>query len=486
MGLGGGEGLKGARVVLVAVLFSAVFTGGNAQGLVPAIITFGDSAVDVGNNDYLPTIFRADFPPYGRDFTNHQPTGRFCNGKLATDITAETLGFTKFPPAYLSPEASGSNLLLGANFASAASGYYDHTAIAYLLHGRFRGVLTRSDHALFKRTGSNMVDHISGHVTRLYDDKLAIERHAIPLPQQLEYYKEYQSKLAQVAGSKKASSIISEALYILSAGSSDFVQNYYLNPWLNKVYSPDDFSSILIGIFSSFIKFLRAMQTGLPSLRGVPAPFSRRASIAVTLHWSGAGAACAGAGPMGLCGVLARTVARVMVGKELRGFKRQRMEEIKLEMDYHIWDLHGLGARKIGVTSLPPFGCLPATITLFGGGSNDCIQNLNNDAKNFNQKLTAEVNSLTKQYSDLKLVVFDIYKPFYDLVQSPSKYGFFEARKGCCGTGTVETSVLCNPKSPGTCKNATGYVFFDSVHPSQAANQVLADSLIIDGIGLIG
>lgn len=79
-------------------------------------------------------------------------------------------------------------------------------------------------------------------------------QHAIPLTQQVEYFKEYQSKLAQVAGSKKASSIISEALYLVSAGSSDFVQNYYINPYLNKVYSPDEFSSFLVSIFSTFIQ----------------------------------------------------------------------------------------------------------------------------------------------------------------------------------------------------------------------------------------
>lgn len=55
--------------------------------LVPAVITFGDSAVDVGNNDYIHTLFKANYPPYGRDFKNKEPTGRFCNGKLATDIT---------------------------------------------------------------------------------------------------------------------------------------------------------------------------------------------------------------------------------------------------------------------------------------------------------------------------------------------------------------------------------------------------------------
>lgn len=62
----------------------------NSTTLVPAIMTFGDSSVDVGNNNYLPTIFKANFPPYGRDFVNHEPTGRFCNGKLVTDFTGKS------------------------------------------------------------------------------------------------------------------------------------------------------------------------------------------------------------------------------------------------------------------------------------------------------------------------------------------------------------------------------------------------------------
>jgi hypothetical protein len=47
-------------------------------------------------------------------------------------VSADTLGFTSYAPAYLSPQASGNNLLIGANFASAGSGYYDHTALMYV------------------------------------------------------------------------------------------------------------------------------------------------------------------------------------------------------------------------------------------------------------------------------------------------------------------------------------------------------------------
>lgn len=151
-------------VLVFSTLLSCLISSVRSQ-LVPAIITFGDSVVDVGNNDYIHTIFKANYPPYGRDFANQQPTGRFCNGKLATDLTgalprpnndflmlrilttyyfcsklvkrcivdsvgaAETLGFAAPPPAYLSPQASGQALLTGTNFASAGAGYDDHTSL---------------------------------------------------------------------------------------------------------------------------------------------------------------------------------------------------------------------------------------------------------------------------------------------------------------------------------------------------------------------
>ena len=47
---------------------------------------------------------------------------------MSLNCVADTLGFTTYPAAYLSPQASGSNLLIGTNFASAASGYDDKTA----------------------------------------------------------------------------------------------------------------------------------------------------------------------------------------------------------------------------------------------------------------------------------------------------------------------------------------------------------------------
>ncbi|GMN39306.1 hypothetical protein TIFTF001_008538 [Ficus carica] len=336
----------------VVVFFSVV----HGDPLVPGFIIFGDSVVDVGNNNNLYTLVKANFPPYGRDFVTHKPTGRFCNGKLVVDFTAEFLGFTSYPPAYISPEAKGKNLLTGVNFASGASGYYDRTAQLY---------------------------------------------RAISLTQQLNYYKEYQDKVVNMVGQAKANALFSGAIHLLSAGSSDFVQNYYVNPAINPYYTADQFSDILINSYTNFVQ-----------------------------------------------------------------------------------TLYGLGARRIGVTNLPPLGCLPASITLFGRGSNQCVDRLNKDAASFNNKLESTSQNLRK-LPGLKLVVFDIFHPLLDLIRKPTANGFFESRRACCGTGTLETSMLCNSRSIGTCTNATGYVFWDGFHPSASANEVMAGALLEQGFDLI-
>lgn len=76
------------------LLLAPVISLANGQPLVPALFTFGDSVLDVGINNHLKTVIKANFLPYGRDFITHKPTGRFCNGKLASDFTG-TLYFKR-------------------------------------------------------------------------------------------------------------------------------------------------------------------------------------------------------------------------------------------------------------------------------------------------------------------------------------------------------------------------------------------------------
>ncbi|GAA0159647.1 hypothetical protein LIER_16372 [Lithospermum erythrorhizon] len=54
---------------------------------IPALIAFGDSLVDQGNNNGFLTPAKATYLPYGKDLLiNGKPTGRFSNGKTAMDF----------------------------------------------------------------------------------------------------------------------------------------------------------------------------------------------------------------------------------------------------------------------------------------------------------------------------------------------------------------------------------------------------------------
>lgn len=63
---------------------------------VPAVIAFGDSIVDPGNNNKIKTLVKCNFPPYGKDFEGGNPTGRFCNGKIPSDLLGTYCLFFSF------------------------------------------------------------------------------------------------------------------------------------------------------------------------------------------------------------------------------------------------------------------------------------------------------------------------------------------------------------------------------------------------------
>ncbi|KAG0516278.1 hypothetical protein BDA96_10G348300 [Sorghum bicolor] len=99
---------------------------------------FGDSTLDVGNNNYLPgtNVPRANRPYYGVDFPGGVPTGRFSNGYNTADFIAKCIGFVSSPPPYLSlvaPPASSGGLLvptaltIGVSYASGGAGILDST-----------------------------------------------------------------------------------------------------------------------------------------------------------------------------------------------------------------------------------------------------------------------------------------------------------------------------------------------------------------------
>lgn len=101
---------------------------------VPAIIVFGDSTVDSGNNNQMSTPLKSNFQPYGRDFFGGQPTGRFSNGRLPTDFISEAFGIKPVIPAYLDPSYDIREFATGVCFASAGTGYDNATSDVLVSH----------------------------------------------------------------------------------------------------------------------------------------------------------------------------------------------------------------------------------------------------------------------------------------------------------------------------------------------------------------
>lgn len=77
---------------------------------------------------------------------------------------------------------------------------------------------------------------------------------AISLPQQIENYRAWQNKVVGMVGRARANEIFSGAVQLLSAGSSDFIQNYYINLPLRGAYSIDRFSDMLLKSFTNFVE----------------------------------------------------------------------------------------------------------------------------------------------------------------------------------------------------------------------------------------
>lgn len=106
-----------------------------------------------------------------------------------------------------------------------------------------------------------------------------LSQNVIPMWKELGYYKDYQQKLRSYLGVKKADYIISEALYIVSLGTNDFLENYYASfpiPGSNgggrRAQFPQSwqFEDFLVPIAQGFIRELYGLGGRKVSFTGIP------------------------------------------------------------------------------------------------------------------------------------------------------------------------------------------------------------------------
>ncbi|CAN6344785.1 unnamed protein product [Urochloa humidicola] len=219
-------------LLLMHLLLSVSPSTAVAAGKVSVVIVFGDSTVDSGNNDYILTIAKGDFPPYGRDFVGGVATGRFSNGHLVTDFISEGFGLPPSVPAYLDPSCTIDQLAMGVSFASGSTGLDDLTADTF---------------------------------------------NVIHMRQQLEFFREYKERLTVAKGESKASEIIADALYYFSIGNNDIGVNYFLLPQRRAQFSPPEYVSFLTDIVGAAVREVyrlggrKIQMTGILPVGCVPA-----------------------------------------------------------------------------------------------------------------------------------------------------------------------------------------------------------------------
>uniref|UniRef100_A0A0D9VFQ0 GDSL esterase/lipase n=1 Tax=Leersia perrieri TaxID=77586 RepID=A0A0D9VFQ0_9ORYZ len=360
---------------------------------VTAVIVFGDSTVDAGNNNAVATVVRSNFPPYGRDFPGRRATGRFCNGRLATDFYSEAYGLRPFVPAYLDPDYGIRDFASGVCFASAGSGLDAATA----------GVFVRRPlcpvSIVFNTTESSVEEKGES---------------VIPLWKQLDYFRDYKRRLAAHLGAAEAAAVVSDAVYAISVGTNDFIENYFaLTTRRYQQFSVAEYTDYLVGLARSLLVELYGLGarkvafTGLAAAGCLPLERARRGMLCAEEY---------NAAALGFNAALRRVVGELaddLPAAQLR-----------------FADVYDLFADMLGY---------PARYGKFHARS------LSSLAAYVRGGLTSE--------------------------------RFVKAEVGCCGSGTYEMGYTCSLWDARTCRDADRYVFWDAVHPTERANRIISEYL---------
>ncbi|KAJ9128750.1 hypothetical protein P3X46_015813 [Hevea brasiliensis] len=194
----------------------------------PAIFIFGDSAIDIGTNNFLNSYARANFRYNGIDFPHSKPTGRFSNGFNIGDQLAMRFGFKKSPPAFLYLLNHTSidfkkKVQRGVNFASAGAGILDETG--------------------FKAWNA-----------------------VIPLSQQIQQFKTVMRNITEVKGPNATAKIIAKSLYIFCVGANEFFD--YMR---NKSTAPkEQFVASVLSTYQDHLKNVYNMGARKFGIMGVP------------------------------------------------------------------------------------------------------------------------------------------------------------------------------------------------------------------------
>ncbi|XP_022862678.1 GDSL esterase/lipase At5g03610-like isoform X2 [Olea europaea var. sylvestris] len=150
------------------------------------------------------------------------------------------------------------------------------------------------------------------------------------------------------------------------------------------------------------------------------------------------------------------------------------MSKVIDQLAVNLKRVHGLGARKIVVTSLQPLGCLPRSTRMLS--FQKCNETENIAVNYHNLLLQQAVVKLNNETRNCAIFIVDLYSSFTSVIQHKRDYlgnmKFKTPLKPCC-MGKND-GYLCGSvddkgaKMYTVCNDPTSAYFWDNAHPTQA------------------
>jgi phospholipase/lecithinase/hemolysin len=137
------------------------------------------------------------------------------------------------------------------------------------------------------------------------------------------------------------------------------------------------------------------------------------------------------------------------------------------------------GAQHIMVLNLPDLGRAPVARAVHEETKISSLVNRHNE------QLAQMLQSLKDTYPAVQWIYFDVNQSINKLLDSPKQYGFDNIKESCLDT-VLTNSTEAGLSLPYALLNVTGnkstiidacqgYLFFDAVHPTKLAHQIIAD-----------
>ncbi|MDA9272083.1 SGNH/GDSL hydrolase family protein [bacterium] len=157
----------------------------------------------------------------------------------------------------------------------------------------------------------------------------------------------------------------------------------------------------------------------------------------------------------------------------------QTVDDVILGIRENLERLVLKGAKHIMVINLPDLGQTPAARDF------DAVDILTDCSAKHNANLKSMIEEFKIQYPDVQWIHFDVNQMLLDILHNPAQFGFTNTSDTCyeeiidhpSAKSVLNLASTITPHKSLSGDPCAGYLFFDPVHPSMLAHQLMSDRM---------